>query len=264
MCIRKALCILVLLLAGVGGATQVVAAPETVLVGVVTAQYANQVVFKTNAAVVYRAEASYAGLVRRNGGAIAVTDIAVGDRVEVRGQVWSDNSMSASAIRNLTLYTHAGTFSGKIMAVDQPNKSISLQSAQHSKQTIRTTAATLFTRNGTITTFQDMQVGMSATVHGTWERNKTEVIADSIRARVRLINIDITGDVTMKDGSALTVVANGVLYAVDAGNAVLRSKNNKVMYLTDLGLEQVRVWGKHMAESPSITAARIKSLRTVK
>lgn len=264
MRMRKTFHILVLFCVAVSGAAHAAAISETTLVGVVTAQYANQIVFKTNAAVVYRAEASYATLVRRNGSAITVTDIAVGDKVEVRGQVWSDNSISASSIRNLTLNTHTGTFSGKIVSIDQSDKTIFLQGAQNSSQTVHTTIATSFTRNGSAAVFQDLQVGMTATVHGTWERSKAVVIADAVRARARLLNIDITGDVTMKNGSALTVVANGVLYAVDASNAVLRSKNNKVMHLSELGLEQVRVWGKHIAESTSLTASRIKSLRVVK
>ena len=264
MYIRKTLCILTLFWAAVGGVARVAAASETTLVGVVTAQYANQVVFRTSAAVVYRAEASYALLARRNGSAITVTDIIVGDKVEVRGQVWSDNSISASSIRDLTLYTHAGTFNGKIISIDYSGRSFELRSAQNLIQTIHTTMATSFTRNGGVVAFQDLQVGMTASIHGTWERSKAVIVADTVRARVRLLNIDITGEIAMKNGSALTVVSNGVLYGVDVNNAVLRSKNNKVMYLTELGLEPVRVWGKHIAESTNITAVRVKSLRTVK
>ncbi len=239
-------------------------AAETNLAGVVTARYGNQIVLKTNTAVTYRVEASYASVVRRNGSPLPMEDVAVGDKLEVHGQVWADNSVSASAIRDVSVYTHTGTFSGKVVSVNSVNRTLVLQGSQSGLQNIHTTTASVFTRNGSSVEFKDIAPGMSATVKGTWERSKQEVVATSIRATVRLLNIDITGSVTMKDGAALTVVANGVLYAVDSGGAVVRSKNNKPMALTELGLGRARIWGKHITESVEVKATKIKYLDLVK
>lgn len=239
-------------------------AAERALTGVVTNRYGNQIVLKTTAAVLYRVEASYASLVRRNGSALSMEEVMVGDKLEVQGRIWGDNSVSASTIRDVSVYTHTGTFSGKVVSVDFMRGTLVLQGAQSGLQTIHTTVSSAFTRNGSSIQFKDIAVGMSATVKGTWERTKQEVVATSIRTTVRLLNIDLTGEVTTKDGLALTVVSNGVLYAVDSAGATVKSKNNKSMALTELGLGRVRVWGKHIAESVAIQAIKIKYLDVVK
>lgn len=239
-------------------------ASDSVLVGVVTARYGNQIVLKTNTAATYRVEASYASIVRRNGSVLSIEDVVIGDKLEVRGEVWADFSVSAHAIRDVSVYTHTGTFSGKVVSVDVGNRTLVLQGSQGGTQNIHTTVATVFTKNGSSVEFKNILAGMSATVKGTWERSKQEVVATSVRATVRLLNIDIIGDVVMKDGAALTVVANGVLYAVDSAQATVRSKNNKAMALTELGLGRVRVWGKHITGSTVVTATKIKYLDLTK
>lgn len=265
MSIRIALCLLVLFAAvAFSQFSRPVLAADATLVGTVTARYGNQIVLKTTAATQYRVEASYASPVRRNGSPLSMEDVLIGDKLEVRGQIWADNSVSASAIRDVSVYTHTGTFTGKISAIDQVNRVFVLQSSQSAPQTIHTTAASVFTKNGSSVEFKDMATGMSATVRGTWERNKQDVVATSVRVTVRLLNIDITGDVTLKDGLALTVAANGVLYSVDATGATVKSKNNKPLALTELGLGRVRVRGKHITESTMVKAERIKYLDLVK
>lgn len=265
MSIRIAFCLLVLSCTVIfPQLPRPVLAAETALVGTVTARYGNQIVLKTTAATEYRVEASYVSLVRRNGSPLSMEDVLTGDKLEVRGQVWADHSVSASAIRDVSVYTHTGTFTGKISAVDPVNRVFVLQSSQGGPQTIHTTAASAFTKNSTSVEFKDVGVGMSATVRGTWERSKQDVIATSVRVTVRLLNIDITGDVTLKDGLALTVAANGVLYSVDATGATAKSKNNKPIALTELGLGRARVWGKHIAESTVVKAERIKYLDLTK
>ena len=91
---------------------------EKNLTGVVTRLVGNQVIFKTANAVVYSAETSNAALVRKNGTPMRFAEFAIGDKVEVRGQVWPDNSMTTTRIRDLTLYVHNGTFTGKIIGLD--------------------------------------------------------------------------------------------------------------------------------------------------
>lgn len=237
---------------------------EKSLTGTVTKLYGNQVLFKTANAVVYAAETSSTLLVRKNGTPMHYTDFVVGDKIEVRGRVWSDNSVSATYMRDLTLYVHNGTFTGKIVGIDQTTSTIALQGAQYGVQTIHTNLQTVYMKNSSIVPMQNIVVGMSATIKGTWERTRSHVTAREVRATVRLLNIDVTGQLVLKDGLALTVVSDGVLYAVDASTAKVKSKNNKSMTVPDLALSTVRVQGKHIQESPHITASTIKDLTTIK
>lgn len=265
MYMRNVVCLFVVFcLALFGLPSQPASAAESVLVGSVAARYGNQIVIKTTAAIQYRIEASYASIVRRNGSPLSVDDVLVGDKLEVRGQVWSDNSVSARVIRDVSVYTHTGTFVGKISSIEPISKTFVLQGPNNAPYTIRTTAASQFTKNGASVEFGRMEVGMSATVRGTWERSRQDVTAAYVRVSVRLLNIDVTGEAVLKDGSALTVAANGVLYSVDAASALLKSKNNKPLVISETGLGRVRVWGKHIAESTVVKAVRIKYLDVTK
>lgn len=240
------------------------AGPEKDLSGIVTQLSGNQVIFKTTNAVVYSAETSNAVLTRRNGTAMLFSEFAVGDRVEVHGQTWQDNSMSATRIRNLTVYAHNGTFTGKITTLDPLRGTLTVQGNQYGTQTVHTSPQTVYMKNGSIVPVQSIAVGMSATIKGTWERTRTDVVAREVRATVRLLNIDITGQLMLKDGYNLTVVSNGVLYGIDASTAKVKSKNNKLMLVSELAMSAVRVQGKHIQESPHIVAATIKDLTTTK
>lgn len=228
--------------------------------GVVIKLIGNQVVFKTTNAVVYSAETSNTVLLRRNGAPLRFSEFAIGDKVEVYGQVWKDNSITTTRIRDLTVYSHSGTFTGKITAFDVGANTLTLYGTQYGSQNIHTNLQTVYMKNGSIVPAQQIAVGMSATIKGTWERTRTEVSAREVRATVRLRNIDITGELVLKDGVALTVISNGVLYGIDASTSKVRSKNNKPMNLSELSMSTVRVQGKHIPESTNIVASSIKDL----
>lgn len=230
------------------------------ITGVVTKLVGNQIIFKTTNAVVYSAETSNTVLVRKNGAPLQFSEFAIGDKVEVHGQVWKDNSMTTTRIRDLTMYTHNGTFTGKITAFDVSANILTLLGTQYGSQTIHMNPQTVYMKNGSIVPLEQIAVGMSATIKGTWERARTEVVAREVRATARLLNIDITGELVLKDGLALTVTSNGVLYGIDASTAKVRSKNNKVMNLSELSMSTVRVQGKHIPESTHIVASSVKDL----
>jgi hypothetical protein len=232
--------------------------------GTVTKISGNQVTFKTNSAASYMADTGSASLVRRNGAAMRLEEIVVGDKVQVGGRLWQDGSMNASYIRNMSLYVHNGTFTGKIIAIN-PGNSLTIQSKTHGIQTIQTSPLTVYKKNGKTGTLGDVVYGITVTVKGTWERNNTTVVAKEVDAKIRLLNIDITGQLVMRSDAALTVLANGVAYGVDITKAQIKSKNNKIIKPSELTLSgQVRVQGKHLSESPSITATTVKDLTLVK
>lgn len=250
----------ILFLAGVP-AVSAAAQAERTITGTVTKLFGNQVMFKTTQAVTYAAETSQAVLMRKNGTPMQYTEFAVGDKVEVYGTVWSDNSMTALRIRDLTLYTHTGTFSGKITQIDTFANTLTLLGSQYGIQTMHISPQTVYLKNRSAATIQDMVVGVTATIKGTWERSRADVVAREVYATARLLNIDITGELVMRNGMALTVVSNGVLYSVDASKAKIKNKNNKSLTITGLDMGgPVRVQGKHTAENTHIVATTVKGL----
>jgi hypothetical protein len=82
-----------------------------------------------------------------------------------------------------------------------------------------------------------------------------------VQATARLVNIDITGDLVARNGSAYTVTANGMIYAVQVQNAKFTNKKAKVINIEGVIVgERVRIIGKHISGSTQITATTVKNL----
>jgi len=234
--------------------------------GIVTNLVGNQIYFKTKSAANYRAETGSAVMVRKNGSNMAFEEIIVGDKVEVKGKVWNDNSINASYVRNLSLYSHNSTFKGKVIYLAPHLLSFTIESKKSGKQNITTNKLTAFNKGSVSGTFGDVQIGVNVTVKGTWDRSFKEVLASEIKITSRQINIEITGKLTLKNQTALTVVGeNNVIYGIDTTQAKLKSKNNKPLTVHDLNMtDTVKVKGKHLAESVQIYASEIKDLSVLK
>lgn len=228
--------------------------------GTVTRIYGSGIYFTTASAASYSADIANAALLRKNGASMQFAEILVGDKVEVKGTLWADNGISPLYIKDLSLYAHKGSFSGKIIGINTADLSFILQSKAHGDQNIHTNNFTAFTKNGKNSGFVNLELGMSATVSGVWDRTSTNVIASNIAGSFRLIDIYFTGTLSIKNGSALTVVGNGnVIYGVDAGKAKVLSKNGKPMALDEYRLgDTIRVWGKHISGMVAVTASQVK------
>lgn len=228
--------------------------------GTVTRLSGNQVTFKTASAASYTAETSQAVLVRKNGTAMRFEELLVGDRIEVRGTLWPDNSMNALYVRNMSLYTHTGTFTGKIASIDPANNTFTMQSRTYGTQTVRTDGFTTYKKNSKSVTFKELETGYSVTVKGVWDRANTNVLAKSVQATVRLVNITVTGVVSLKNGTDLTVLgSNNVIYGVDAGKARFTDRSGKAVSPGQVGPgDKVTVRGKHVSESVAIVAESVK------
>ncbi len=241
------------------------AAVQQTLAGTVTHTWGNQIAFKAGSGAVYVAETSKATLMRKNGTPMQFSEILAGDKIEVSGTLWPDNSMNAATVRDLSLYTHTGTFNGKITQVDASTSSFLLQSSQFGTQTIHTDSYTMFKVSGSNGGLRDLQTGMNATVKGIWDRSNSDIKATDVQATMRLVNIDITGTLTMKGDGWMTVVANNVIYSVDISKAKLQKKNGKSATLNQFNYnDTVRVQGKHLAESPAITATSVKDMSVLR
>lgn len=242
------------------------AAQVKTVIGTVSQVYGNQVVFSAVSGAVYRAEIGNAVITRKNGASIQLSEILIGDKVEVKGTLWPDNSISAVSLKNNSLYTHNSTFSGKISSINTLDSSFVMYSKTNGDQTIFTNSFTMFTVNGKTVGFKDLQIGITVSVKGVWDRAKTKVVASKVAGTFRLININFTGNLYMKSPTALTIIGNGnVIYGVDISQAVLKSKNGKIMNVSDLRMgDSLKVWGKHMSGSVQVVATKVTDTSVMK
>ncbi len=231
------------------------------LSGTVTKLNGNVIWFTTGSAATYSAETSHAQLFRKNGAGMAFSEIAVGDKISLTGQVWSDNSINASFVRNLSLYPHTSTFSGKISGLN-PSLSTFTFTTKDGEKTVRTDQYTTFKKNSSSATFNDLELGFSVSVKGVWERSNAVLVGKSVQANVRLISIDITGAVGMVSPDSITVIGeNNVIYGVTVTNATLVDKKNKKITLPSFTPgDTVRVWGKHVSGQVKVSASKVKNM----
>jgi hypothetical protein len=235
------------------------AGPKTIT-GTVISFNGNQIIIFTTSAAKYSVDTGSAQLSRKNGAAMLLTEILVGDKIEAIGTLWNDNSISAASVRDLSLYAHTGTYTGKITTINTPDSSFVINSKTYGNQAIHTDSFTSYTKNGSSATFKDLILGMTASVKGVWDRNKADIAATAVNGIYRLIDIYFTGNLSVKNGPSFTVIGNGnVIYGVDVSSATLQSKNGKPMSLADFYIgDSVRVWGKHLSGSVAIVGTQIK------
>lgn len=230
------------------------------LTGVVSKISGSQLTFSTTSAGIYSADIAGAQLLRKNGAPMNFNEFFVGDKIQVIGTVWNDNSISASSIRDMTLYAHTGSFSGKITGISPSDFSFTVQSSQPAVRIVKTDSLTAFKKNSGSASFQDLQLGMSVTVKGLWERSNSPISAKEVNANFRLINISFSGELTMRNGSAITITTpDNIIYGVDTGSASFISKNSKPMNLSEFRLgDTVKVWGKHISGGVQVIASKLK------
>ena len=238
------------------------AATAKTVTGVITQINVSSVVVSTGSAAKYSIDGGNAQLLRKNGASMQFSEFRVGDKVEAKGNLWSDNSMNALYIKDLSLYAHTGTFSGKITAIDPAAASYTIDGKTNGTQTIYTNSFTAFTKNGATASFSSLELGMTLSVKGVWDRSKANVVATKVEGSFRMINIYFTGISSMKNGNALTVIGNGnVIYGVDASNSLVQNKNGQPIPLSRYQVGQaVRVWGKHISGMMQVTATQIKNI----
>jgi hypothetical protein len=237
------------------------AAKQKSFSGSVTRISGSSVFIKTSSAAAFSAEVGNAVLVRKYGSAMQFSEIMIGDKVQIKGALWSDNSISASYLRNMSLYAHRGTFKGQIETIDPATSKFTMQS-KAGLQTVRTDGFTVFKKNGRSAALSELAPGVNVSVKGLWDRTSTDIAAMEVTATARLINIDFTGQLIMKNGNALTIIGDTqAIYGVTTNGAQLQSKNGTLSTLGRYNInDRLRVWGKHVSGTVQITAVRIKNL----
>jgi hypothetical protein len=230
------------------------------LTGAIIGFNGNQIIISTTSAAKYSVDTGSAQLLRKNGAVMSLPEILVGDKLEVIGTLWNDNSISASSVRDLSLYAHTGTYTGKISSINTADSSFVMDSKTYGSQTVHTNNFTSYSKNGSSATFKDLILGMTASVKGMWDRSNTNISATAVNGTYRLIDIYFTGSLSIKNGTAFTVIGNGnVIYGVDVSSATLQNKTGNPMALAGFNIgDSLRVWGKHISGSVAIVGTQIK------
>lgn len=230
---------------------------DRVIRGVVQRIVFQRLQLRTAAGRVYDAETSGAVLLRKNGLPLLFAEVAVGDAVEVEGTVWPDGSVSAVRVRDLSMFPHSGTFSGKVVAVDTAAASIQFHSSAYGLQRAVLGPETSMHVKNLPPLLANVAAGMTVRVQGTWERDRSTVHARTVRVTYRLLNVRIVGSVVGAVDADLTVVADGSIYAVHAQAARLRGvpEGRPLSWLVG---RAVVVEGKHIAQSLELVATKIR------
>ncbi len=239
------------------------AAPQTFL-GTVTAinpgVNGSQITLATVSAAIYFIQTWDATLIRKNGTAMQVGDIIVGDKLQITGLGQGGNIILATLIRDLSLYPHRGTFTGKIVTINPWAATLSMLSKQWGFQTIQTNMLTVFQQNSTSVGLKDLEPGMNVTVKGVWDRTYATVNATLVQAKIRMIAIYFTGALRMRGADALTVAgSNNAIYGVDISHAQILDGKGQPILFSQLPMDGgVRVWGKHLSGSVQVVASKVR------
>jgi hypothetical protein len=227
--------------------------------GNVTRIIGTQVEFSDNRGVYYTVQTQGTTLTRRYGAPMLTEEIIPGDKIQVTGTVRPDNNIAAILVRDMSLYAHNSTFSGKIITVNSLCNYIIIDSRQWGTQTIHINSFTVFKKNTVSSTITDLTAGMTVTVKGAWERTGKDVNATSVQAIIRLVAIDITGELVMRGDTSLTIIANNTIYGIDLTHAQLQNKKGQPIVVYQFGMDDtLHVWGKHITGSTEIVASKVK------
>lgn len=200
-----------------------------------------------------------AKVVRRFGAAAKLSDIQANDKVEARGKV-DGNNISASFIRDLSLQARNGTFRGNVKSVG--SNSFVLATKGRGDQSININSSTVFKKNNSAASFSDVKAGALVEVSGVWDRANDNVTAKSVRIIVKIVNLDISGTLTAKTDTMLTVTGNnGTIYKIDITKAKLLRRNGGKASLSEYSVgDKVRVRGKAVLGSTDVSASLVKDL----
>lgn len=229
------------------------------LVGVVERLLGKRAVLVTKTAAKFDVDSSQAKLQKKNGSSIEWSEVWVGDKLEIVGQVWQDNSVSAEVLTDLSLYAHKCTLVGTVTAVMPDYKGFKLQNSVLGEVTVKLGSLVDITLNGRAAQLQALRPKVKVKLKGSWERDRRIVYATQLELKTRKVKVEIAGELVIKDANAITVVSGGVIYGVDIHAAKIINKSRKVIGFEALAMGgTVRVRGRHLSGDTHIEAAEVR------
>jgi hypothetical protein len=242
------------------GALPASAAQKKIWMGTASSISGTDVSLAANNGSNYTVDASRAKILRKFGTAVALSDMRTGDKLRVQGVLESDNAtINASTIRDMSLQSHNGAFSGKIASVGA--NSFTINTASRGQQTINTSASTVFKLDGQAAQFSDLAPDLNVNVKGVWDRTNSVISASRVDI-IKNKTFKATGAISAINGMMITVHSNkGTDYQVGVANAKITKKGGGLISAADLKTgDRVAVSGKLLVNSTSVTASKVRDL----
>ncbi len=125
-----------------------------------------------------------ARLLNQSGRNANLSEFQSGDQLLIIGAAGDGAwSITAKIVRNRSIRTIFASLRGTISSLNATSKTFSLVTSQSGNVQINVDANTNIFVNGQHSAFSDLVNGMTASVYGVWDRNKSTVMAKSITAR---------------------------------------------------------------------------------
>ncbi|MCE9642896.1 MAG: DUF5666 domain-containing protein [Candidatus Andersenbacteria bacterium] len=123
----------------------------------------------------YSVDASNVKTIRRFNASMKVSDMQIGDVLQVQGVIPTSTSITATTIKDLSLQARHGQFDGTVQSVS--GSSFALQSNHRGVQTINTNSSTIYKHKGAVVSFSSITAGSSVRVYGVWNNTNSNVTA---------------------------------------------------------------------------------------
>jgi len=126
--------------------------------------------------------------IRRNGGASALSEVAVGDRVSFRGGLVADASTLTVRARQFKDFSNekiSATIAGTVKEVNTADMRFVLSTTARGTVVVKVTASTTIFKGETTAFFSDIAVGARAEVRGALDAGNNVMTAERIRLSMR-------------------------------------------------------------------------------
>lgn len=210
-------------------------------------------------------------LIRRYGGASAISEFTVGDYIAVKGMLDTTKStptITAKIIRDYSIQRENATLAGTVASVDTSAQSFVLITPNRGNQTIFVSSSTVVKQGGATTTFSTIVVGQKITkAYGVWNNlnNTMQAQKVDIYQNNALLN-KRTFEGTLKSISATTSVPTTIVLTVEnkdftvnipSGISVLGKNWLAIPLTTFVTGDKVRVYGAVQPLNTSVIDASV-------
>lgn len=210
-------------------------------------------------------------LIRRYGGASAISEFTVGDYVAVKGMLdttKTNPTIAAKVIRNYSIQRENANFSGTVQSVNSANSSFILTTPNRGNQTIVVSSSTVIKQGGATTTFAALLVGQKITkAYGVWnnlnntmQAQKVDIYQNNALLNKRTFEgtlKTLSGTTTLPTTMVITVDTKDFTVNIPAGISIL-GKNWLTMPLASFVVgDKVRVYGAVQASNTSVIDASV-------
>ncbi len=233
---------------------------ETVVRGSVSTINGMHLTVVSKDGVSHAVDTTNAKLVMKGGGKMTFDEIKTNDKVMVNGYTTgTSTTIIAKLIRNESLESRNGSFSGTVTSTTGTGFIIE---TKNGPVTVTTNSSTTIKKNDRLTaSLSDIAVGTMVRVTGTFNSTAKTIAARLVNIIARTHPITVSGTVTTKTDTVLTVKnEKGIIYTVATGKVSFFGKEWNTLTLADVAVgDKVSIYGTQLNDSTSITGIWLRS-----